>query len=217
MRKTNKLTAIYMTIIIGFISFTTSINPIITNTNSNEVFKAELTTENVDIKKESLKESIIPIKRDIVKASSIEYEETVNEIEEESIDIPVEIETNIEEVLFGISNEEIELIALVTMAEAEGECEEGKRLVIDTILNRVDSEHFPNTISEVIYQPHQFSSMWNGRIDRCYVNEDICQLVKEELQSRYNSEVVFFCAYGYSAYGVPMFQVENHYFSSYTR
>lgn len=217
MRKTNKLTAIYMTIIIGFISFTTSINPIITNTNSNEVFKAELTTENVDIKKESLKESIIPIKRDIVKASSIEYEETVNEIEEESIDIPVEIETNIEEVSFGISNEEIELIALVTMAEAEGECEEGKRLVIDTILNRVDSEHFPNTISEVIYQPHQFSSMWNGRVDRCYVNEDICQLVKEELQSRYNSEVVFFCAYGYSAYGVPMFQVENHYFSSYTR
>lgn len=31
------------------------------------------------------------------------------------------------------TDEEIELIALVTLAEAEGECEEGKRLVIDTI------------------------------------------------------------------------------------
>ena len=215
MHKINKLIAIHMTIIIVFISFTTSVSPILTKTNNNEVFKAEYTT-NIEIKKESLKESIVPIKRDIVKESSIEYKATDDEIEE-TIDIPVEIETNIEEVPFGISNEEIELIALVTMAEAEGECEEGKRLVIDTILNRVDSEHFPNTISEVIYQPHQFSSMWNGRVDRCYVNEDICQLVKEELQSRYNSEVVFFCAYGYSAYGVPMFQVENHYFSSYTR
>lgn len=51
-----------------------------------------------------------------------------------------------------ISKEDIELIALVTMAEAEGECEEGKRLVIDTILNRVDSDYFPDTIRDVIYQ-----------------------------------------------------------------
>lgn len=111
--------------------------------------------------------------------------------------------------------EDIELIALVTMAEAEGECEEGKRLVIDTILNRVDSEHFPNTVYEVIYQPNQFSSMWNGRVDRCEVREDICQLVKEESKSRVNDEVMFFTAGEYSKYGVPMFQVENHYFSSY--
>lgn len=67
------------------------------------------------------------------------------------------------------------------MAEAEGECEEGKRLVIDTILNRVDSISFPNTVYEVVYQPSQFSSMWNGRVDRCYIDDYICQLVEEEL------------------------------------
>ena len=55
------------------------------------------------------------------------------------------------------------------MAEAEGECEEGKRLVIDTILNRVDSEHFPDTVYEVIYQPNQFSSMWNPFVEKPYV------------------------------------------------
>jgi N-acetylmuramoyl-L-alanine amidase len=101
------------------------------------------------------------------------------------------------------------------MAEAEGEPEEGKRLVIDTILNRVDSSHFPNTIRDVIYQPNQFSSMWNGRIDRCEVKEDICRLVLEELESRRNYDVVFFTAGRYSKYGVPMFHIENHYFSSY--
>ena len=89
-----------------------------------------------------------------------------------------------------------------------------KRLVIDTILNRIESNSFPNTVYDVIYQPHQFSSMWNGRVDRCYVDEYICQLVKEELESRQNYEVIFFMAGRYSDYGMPLLQVENHYFSS---
>lgn len=134
--------------------------------------------------------------------------------------IPLEIEPQIvvegamekEELL---PEEDIELIALVTMAEAEGECEEGKRLVIDTILNRMDSEHFPDTAHDVIYQSNQFSSMWNGRVERCEVREEICQLVREELECRLNDRVMFFTAGDYGKYGVPMFQVENHYFSSY--
>ena len=114
-----------------------------------------------------------------------------------------------------LPDEDIALIALVTMAEAEGECEEGKRLVIDTILNRMDSEHFPDTAYDVIYQPYQFSSMWNGRAERCEVREDICRLVEAELACRKNYDVIFFTAGCYSDYGVPMFQVENHYFSRY--
>jgi N-acetylmuramoyl-L-alanine amidase len=113
------------------------------------------------------------------------------------------------------SSEDVELLALLAMAEAEGECEEGKRLVIDTVLNRVDSEHFPDTISGVIYQPRHFSSMWNGRAGRCEVRKDICRLVREEIESRSNGSVIFFSAGRYSKYGVPMFQVGNHYFSSY--
>lgn len=113
------------------------------------------------------------------------------------------------------SEEDIELLALVTMAEAEGESEEGKRLVIDTVLNRVDHGRYPDTVSEVIYQKGQFSSMWNGRVNRCYVSDDICKLVEEEIESRTNSDVIFFHAGRYSSYGSPMFQVGNHYFSSY--
>lgn len=113
----------------------------------------------------------------------------------------------------SLPQEDIELIALVTMAEAEGECEEGKRLVIDTILNRIDSDQFPDTVHDVVYQKYHFSSMWNGRVDRCEVREDICKLVKEELEHRTNCDVIYFNADGYSAYGIPMFQVGNHYFS----
>lgn len=125
----------------------------------------------------------------------------------DSVETPVEVQT--------ITDEEIRLIAQVVQAEAEGECEEGKRMVIDVILNRKDSEHFPDTVHDVIYQPRQFSVMWNGRFERCGVREDICQMVRQELVSRRNHDVIFFNAGGYSKYGVPMFQVENHYFSSY--
>lgn len=121
----------------------------------------------------------------------------------------------IEEKSESVSNEDINLIALVTMAEAEDECEEGKRLVIDTILNRMDSKEFPDTVSEVIFEPYQFPSMTNGRAERCEVRDDICELVREELQSRYNFDCIFFKTDYYSEYGTPLFRVGNHYFSSY--
>lgn len=114
-----------------------------------------------------------------------------------------------------LSKEDIDLIALVTMAEAEGESEYGKRLVIDTILNRVDSEYFPDTVYGVIYQANQFSSMWDGRAARCYVRNDIVSLVEEELMTRNNHEVMFFTAGAYGNYGTRMFQEGNHYFCSY--
>lgn len=164
-------------------------------------------------------------------SSGMEYNESVNQqptliceapesfmiVEPEITIIPELPETVIVDVEPEpmLSNSEIELIALVTMAEAEGESIEGQRLVIDTILNRVDSNRFPNTVHGVIYQKDQFTSMWNGRVNRCEVRENICQLVREELDHRTNSEVIFFCSTGYSRYGVPMFRVGNHYFSSY--
>lgn len=142
------------------------------------------TDETVELSTDSQEQS------EAVPLTTIIIEESIEEVEEQLL-----------------SDEEIELIALVTMAEAEGECEEGKRLVIDTILNRVDSVYFPDTVYEVIYQPSRFSSMWNGRVERCEVRNDICELVWEELKDRTNYEVIFFTAGGYSNYGVPLFQV----------
>ncbi len=108
---------------------------------------------------------------------------------------------------------EIELLSVLVMAEAEGEPDEGKRLVIDTVFNRVDSDEFPDTIYDVIYQPNQFTSVWNGRFDRCDIDSHCCELIVEELHSRTNYECVFFNAGHYSYYGTPMFSIGNHYFS----
>lgn len=112
-----------------------------------------------------------------------------------------------------LTEEEIDLISIVTMAEAEGESEYGQRLVIDTILNRVDSDQYPDTVEDVIYQKYQFSSVWSDRIDKCYVMDSIKELVIEESEGRSNYDVLYFTAGDYGRYGTPLFREGNHYFS----
>lgn len=127
-------------------------------------------------------------------------------------EVPEETEPVIETPL---TEEEINLIALLTAAEAGGESDEGKRLVIDTVLNRVDHWAFPSSVYDVIYQPYHFSPVWNGGINCYEVRDDIVKLIEEEMIERYNYDVIFFQAGSYSIYGSPLFQVGNHYFSSY--
>ena len=196
MRIRNKLTAIYTAFVVTVASCSSIHHQrIIVNAETNK-FEASILTESLEPLGPKIEEMI---------ADEVETIDIVEPI--------IEAEETVDEPIISVSNEDIELLALVTMAEAEGENEEGKRMVIDTILNRVDSERFDNTISEVIYAPNQFTSMRNGRVDRCYVADDIYQLVIEELTNRTNYDVLYFTAYQYGAYGTPMFQIGNHYFS----
>ena len=165
--------------------------------------KEVIITENVEEKtEETIETTVEEIKPQV---------EEVEEIEEPEVEEP-EVEEISQEIY--LSDGEMKLIAIITMAEAEGQSEYGQRLVIDTILNRVDSPRFPNTVRDVIYSPGQFSCVWNGRADRCYVKDEIYQLVLEECITRSNRDVVFFTAGGYAYNGVPVFQEGDHYFEA---
>ncbi len=154
-------------------------------------------------------EQIKNMKHDVVVDVHCGQDEVTNieYIPEEMLDNDVKTEV--------ISQEDLELLSLLTMAEAEGETEEGQRLVISTVLNRVDSKYFPNSISEVILQKNQFTSMWNGRVERFEVREDISNLVLDELGNRSDYDVIFFNSNDYSTYGKPLYKKGSHYFSSY--
>lgn len=112
-----------------------------------------------------------------------------------------------------MSKKDVELIALVAMGEAENQSELGKRLVIDTVLNRMD--HYGDTASEIIYAPGQYTCMWDGRIKKCYVREDIVQLVQEELENRTNYDVIYFRTGHYHNFGTPIMPEGAHYFSGF--
>lgn len=66
--------------------------------------------------------------------------------------------------LVHFTPEEEEMLLKLGMAEAEGEGAVGIAYVMMVVLNRVESEHFPNTIQEVIFQtnPIQFSVIKPG-------------------------------------------------------
>ena len=130
-------------------------------------------------------------------------------IEDEMVLIKTQLAQTTEDELY--SDEEIDLIALVCLGEAEGESELGKRLVIDTILNRLYSGRWPDTISGVCWQRGQYCCLRNGRCSRLKPNDYIRQLVREEMRSLTNSEVIYFSAGGYN--GSPLFQEGGHYFS----
>ena len=78
------------------------------------------------------------------------------------------------------------LLAKIAMAEAEGCDTYTKTLVIMTVLNRVWSDEFPDTIEEVIFQENQFSPIDNGRWDRVEPNDDCWEAVQAVMEAEYD-------------------------------
>ncbi len=118
------------------------------------------------------------------------------------------------EILYG----ELEEAVLVVQAEAGNQDELGKRYVADVIFNRLDSEDFPDTVHEVVYQrnPIQFATTVNGSMDVAAYNvtEDVFQIVLEEYINRTNSDIIYFRTEHYSTDGKPAFKHGDHFFST---
>lgn len=114
---------------------------------------------------------------------------------------------------YPYTEEEVTMIAAIIQCEAGNQSDDGQRYVADSILNRVDSPWFPNTVLEVINQPGQYTTRKkaarlakNGNIPlRCYGNAIY------ELTARTNREIIYF-GRGYGS-GEPLFKEGDHCFS----
>ena len=85
------------------------------------------------------------------------------------------------EVFTGYSEGDYNVLLRIVQAEA-GNCDiEGRVMVANVILNRVESGSFPNTITKVVYQKHQFSPVSNGSIKRCRVTSETVEAVDRAL------------------------------------
>lgn len=95
----------------------------------------------------------------------------------ETLDIPA-----------AVSNEEKELLARLVQAEAKGESYAGKVAVATVVLNRVDSDLFPDTVNDVIHERsasghYAFSPVLDGAISNSADSESI-RAVEEAIQFR---------------------------------
>ena len=64
----------------------------------------------------------------------------------------------------GFSDNDIRLMANAVYGEARGEPYEGQVAIAAVILNRIKSPQFPNTVSDVIFEPLAFTAVSDGQI-----------------------------------------------------
>ena len=114
----------------------------------------------------------------------------------------------------SISNEELDLMASVVMAEAEGEPYEAQEAVAQTILNRwLCEDKFPDTITGVIQEPGQFTTTTKEPDVSC------CLAVRNAIEfyntfaMNYPKTMYYFRDSEYHRFGIPHTQIGHLYFS----
>lgn len=98
----------------------------------------------------------------------------------------------------SVTQSEYEDLLRIVEAEAGGEDKKGKMLVANVVLNRVESDDFPNSISEVIFQSDngitQFSPISDGRFYQVTVSQETIEAVNQVLMGEDNSQGALYFA-----------------------
>lgn len=124
-----------------------------------------------------------------------------------------QVQSNLFENKYELSEADIDLMAATVYYEANTEDMQGKRLVCSVILNRMESESFPDDVSSVISQEGQFSTYKRAsNMADTDIPIDCYGAVLAELEGRTDSEVLYFSSEGYNG-NEPMYKYGNHYFS----
>ena len=94
------------------------------------------------------------------------------------------------------STVELELLYRLVECEAGAESEAGKIAVANVVFNRMRSNKFPNTLTEVIYQPYQFEPVTTNKIDEVTVSDETITAVNKAVAGAksVDDEMVFFWA-----------------------
>lgn len=105
--------------------------------------------------------------------------------------------------LYELSDTDLEVLQRIVEAEAGNEDEDGKLLVANVVLNRMNSDLFPNTVSEVVFQREkgisQFSPVSNGSYYRVQVSQETVDAVERALMGEDISQgALYFVARKYA-------------------
>lgn len=104
---------------------------------------------------------------------------------------------------YHLGSEDLDILSRIVEAEAGNQDVEGRLLVANVVLNRVDSEKFPNSVKDVVFQEEkgvcQFSPVSNGRIWEVQVSEETDEAVERALEGEDISDgALYFVARKYA-------------------
>lgn len=88
--------------------------------------------------------------------------------------------------------EEFDYLTRCVEAEAGNQDLKGKRLIAAVILNRVEDDRFPDTITDVINAPKQFAVVANGQINKVTADDETVTACQMEIEDRTDADIVFF-------------------------
>ena len=109
---------------------------------------------------------------------------------------------------------EMEILAKCVEAEAGNQSIDVKRAVVSVILNRVDDEDWPDTISEVIADPYEFATYWNGAMEEITPSASTYEAISLEMETRSYPGLFYFDMDAYLPYGTPYAKMGDLYFST---
>ncbi len=108
-------------------------------------------------------------------------------VQKESISVvPTEEETTVSSSI-SLSDGDYDLLCKIVEAEATGQEVEGKMYVAAAIMNRINSDSFPDTVSGVVYERGQFSPVRDGRIN-CTPTETTYEAVNRVLSGETDAQ-----------------------------
>ncbi|MDE7222518.1 MAG: cell wall hydrolase [Acetatifactor sp.] len=105
---------------------------------------------------------------------------------------------------YVLCDEDYDILLRIVEAEAGGEDEDGKLLVANVVLNRMNSEAFPDSVKEVVMQRSgrvtQFSPVASGKIWRVEISEETVKAVERALEGEDISQgALYFAARRYAS------------------
>ncbi len=158
------------------------------NRESEDSYNAEYEQE---LAEETANENEDSVNAEFEAELAKQFQSTANASDEGVEDVELEEENSILTSRNGYSESDYELLSEITYAEAGNQTEEQQVATAATILNRVESNIFPNTIKEVIMQKGQFASTRNGHIYACGKTVDFSKVpdvTKEAARRALNGE-----------------------------
>ena len=114
-------------------------------------------------------------------------ENVETEVPAEETELEPEVVEEEEKDILNLEYNDYNVLLKIVEAEAGGENLTGKIMVANVILNRVNSDRFPNTVTEVVYQKSQFSPTIDGRIDTVSISQETLTAVERALSGEDHS------------------------------
>lgn len=100
--------------------------------------------------------------------------------------------------LYTYTPQDLNMLAAIIYCEAGNQPYEGKLAVGSVVINRINNPRWPNTLTEVLYQPNQFTPVKSGRFALALangVNQSCTQAALEVLSGKINTNALFFHVY----------------------